>query len=228
MIRLSLIAYLLTIMTPLLAQTQKGGWLVGANVASAGFVAGKQEALVNSPGPDNSNSFNISATPSALFFVINNLAIGASINVGYERTKTTANFSTTAGVYQELIRSHSIAFNPEIRKYFGRSGAKGQPWINAFGGFVTNPKKVEWSYPYYGSGKSTNHYHGWDLGGGIGYAHFFKERIALQYYVNYQYTYLRTKIDQNAPYSNEATNTLRNGAINFGVGLQVLLKRKHA
>jgi hypothetical protein len=214
---------LLATVTPVVSQTQKGGWLVGSNVGSSGWQSGKDKW--NAGGVVTTRSFNISAGPTALFFVQDNLAIGASMNVAYTAGKSK---STTVGYYGTVevkSRDFNISFDPEIRKYFGKPGSKGQPWVNVFGGINTNPTRIEWS-DLYGSGKGTNKHTGWNLGAGVGYSHFINDRVALQYYLNYRHVYLKTKEDVGVQVANEASGKDHNHTINFGIGLQIHLKSK--
>lgn len=81
------------------AQTEKGNWLPGLGVASAG-------GLFN----ENNSSTSISINPSVGYFIKDNLAIGSSVGLG---------FGTSNGTYNLTYGLH-----PFIRPYFSKMEAR--------------------------------------------------------------------------------------------------------
>ena len=85
------------------AQTQKGHWLVGSELASAdaSFYTGNNELLDN---------IGISLHPRAGYFVRDNFAIGARL--------------TLAASFGSGSASYSLGVQPFARKYFGKKQVK--------------------------------------------------------------------------------------------------------
>src|SRR6266496_4610442 len=75
------------------AQLKKGMRMVGASVGSAFFNSSQSDYSYPAPTTgytSNSNNFGISVNPSMGWFVSDNTAIGALLNVGYTHQKTFA------------------------------------------------------------------------------------------------------------------------------------------
>src|ERR1044071_10470187 len=83
------------------AQTDKGNWMVGGNLGSVGgaFMTGNHSI----------NGFGLSINPSAGYFVKNNLALGAGIQL-------------TPWFSDRIILGYGIS--PFVRKYFGKGNTK--------------------------------------------------------------------------------------------------------
>ena len=209
------------------SQTEKGHWLLGVNVGSGGFSNSKSESNEFFKESE-SKSFTISAGPSALYFVHNNLAIGATIELGYTTAKYDQINIDYPFINHYITRAHSInvAINPEIRKYFGKPGSKGQPWVNVFGGGNSSIGKSKLNISANKSETQINN-NGWNVGAGVGYAHFFNQHVALQYFINFRHSFLRAKSRTFwSPAWSEIRSTTKNNSINFGVGLQIHLSKK--
>jgi outer membrane protein W len=221
---ISIILYLL-LAQHMYPQTQKGHWLVGVNVGSGTVSHENAKITYSSSGNNTENdtkSFNLAAGPTALYFIKDNLAIGATIGIAYKVYKNEQN-----GV---MNKSHlfPLSFNPEVRKYFGKPGAKGLPWVSVFGGINTIPGKGEYEQPYYYlMTKSDVKYtgHGWNAGAGVGYSHFLNQHVAIQYFVNYQHSWLKTKANYK-DFKSILTSKTNSNNFNFGVGLQIHLSKK--
>lgn len=103
------------------------------------------------------------------------------------------------------------------------------PWVNVFGGVNTMPGRGKVEAYYAGNninGKAKFKSYGWNAGGGVGYSHFFNEQIALQYFVNYRYKWLKNTATYNTPSITSPDNSTKSNDFNFGVGLQIYLSRK--
>lgn len=229
---LFIIASLLLLSLFSFSQTQKGAWMLGASVGSGTFSHTDSKDKNNSyTNQDNdTKTFAVALSPSALYFVSDNVALGAAISFGYSSNNNTQTYPSS-GTQSSKSKAHyfPVSFDPEIRKYFGKPGSKGLPWVNIFGGVNTMPGKgtVEVIYnnePFNGKGKYTSY--GWNAGAGIGYAHFFNEHIALQYFINFRHTWLRNTGNFNTPLLAMPVNYTNSNDINFGVGLQIHLSKK--
>jgi hypothetical protein len=206
--------------------------MVGASVGSGAFshTDSKDKSNSYSQTDNDTKTFAIAFSPSALYFVSDNLALGASIGLGYSSNHSTQAYPVTP-VQSSKSKAHyfPISFDPEIRKYFGKPGSKGLPWVNIFGGANTTPGKgtadvLINNEHISGKGKYSNY--GWNAGAGIGYAHFFNEHIALQYFINFRHTWLRTTGNYDTPLFQTPVTYTNSNDINFGVGLQIHLSKK--
>lgn len=110
---LLLIAASLSVAT---AQTEKGLWTVGTQVGNISY---------------RPSSTNRSATallsPSAGYFVANNVAIGASVPILYSYSRSS--LSSFASVYRDT----QVGLSPYVRAYLGAS--KFRPFLNATVGY---------------------------------------------------------------------------------------------
>ncbi|HVZ55260.1 MAG TPA: outer membrane beta-barrel protein [Chitinophagaceae bacterium] len=128
------------------AQTSKGDWMVGGNLG------------LNT----NDNNTQISLTPSAGGFIINNLAVGGEFLVDY--TKTGNNKVTNFG------------FGPFVRYYF--TNANVRPIVQGDLGYISQHVKT-------GAGSSTNNGNHYFLGGGA--AIFISNQVSLDILMGYDH-----------------------------------------
>jgi Outer membrane protein beta-barrel domain len=136
-----LIAYVTT------AQTEQGNWLVGGNFT------------VNT----GDNNTTIGLNPTVGYFVVNNLAVGGTLSLGY--SKFGDNRSTTFGI------------GPLARYYFGKTNIK--PFINGELSFTSYKLK----FP---AGSNTENGTSYFLGPGV--ALFLNENVALEGIAGYSHT----------------------------------------
>ncbi|MGB8194436.1 MAG: outer membrane beta-barrel protein [Chitinophagaceae bacterium] len=130
-----------------MAQTDQGNWLVGGNFN------------LNTAN----NSTSIGLNPTAGYFIINNLAIGGTIALQYE--KFGENKSTTFGI------------GPLARYYFGKTNIK--PFLNGELTFISEKFK----FPL-----GTNTENGLNYFLGLGIAAFLNENVALEGIAGYNHT----------------------------------------
>jgi hypothetical protein len=220
------------------SQTEKGTLMLATYIGSGTLSDNKNNNYYsNVPGTfrDEDKKFSISAGPSILYFVHDNLAIGATLEVGYTTEKYYNYYTNPSSHTTTKSHSFTISLDPEIRKYFGKPGSKGQPWINIFGGVNTNPARSKYIRPI-ALDDTKNTYNGWNAGAGVGYSHYFNKHIALQYFINFKHLYAKTRstetiYDPTTPgvpiiSSGYTKTTINNNSINFGVGLQIHLSKK--
>ena len=92
------------------AQTEKGTFLVGARtILNAGVV--EHSVVINNVTSLSERITRFSLTPSAGYFVKNNLALGVELDISLSKTKDYD--------YDSEDRGSIITFSPFIRKYFG-------------------------------------------------------------------------------------------------------------
>lgn len=128
------------------AQTEQGNWLVGGNLN------------LNT----SENNSNISFSPSAGYFFVENFAVGANLNVSsskFGNTKTT-----------------SFGIGPFARYYFGTMNLR--PFAHADFGYQTNKTKNITTATF----NSTNYF----LGAGL--AAFINRNVAIEGLAGYSHT----------------------------------------
>ncbi|HEY0679715.1 MAG TPA: outer membrane beta-barrel protein [Chitinophagaceae bacterium] len=129
------------------AQTEQGNWLVGGNFNLSTV----------------SNNTSIGLNPTAGYFVMNNLAVGGTVTLMYD--KLGENSSTTFGL------------GPMVRYYFGKSNIR--PFVDGEMSFISEKFK----YP---GGTNTENGVGYFLG--MGLALFLNENVALETLAGYTHT----------------------------------------
>jgi hypothetical protein len=132
-----------------LAQTEQGNWLVGGNFT------------LNTA----SNNTTIGLNPTAGYFVMNNLAVGGTINLGY------AQFGEN--------KSTAFGIGPLVRYYFGQRNVR--PFLN--GEFAFQSIKFK-------SPTETNTENGVNILLGLGLAGFLNPNVALEAIAGYNHTRL--------------------------------------
>jgi len=209
------------------SQTQKGYWMLGTSFGSAGFSStNSNSSYSNSATEYNSDgkSFGVSVNPSGLYFIKDNLAVGAAVGMSFSTSK--GDYSNTGSANVSKTKSHytNFSFGPQIRYYFGTPGSKGQPWVETSAGISTNPGKSENTNTMIASGyENDSRSNNWNAGANLGYSHFINSSIGLQYFIGYRHYHYSSNTDvkpnPGAAYSYETTSNTNN--INFGVGLQI-------
>ncbi|HVT85132.1 MAG TPA: outer membrane beta-barrel protein [Chitinophagaceae bacterium] len=129
------------------AQTARGDWMVGGNIG------------LNT----NNTNTEISLTPTAGAFVINNLAVGGEFLLDYSKT---GNNKVT-----------NFGFGPFVRYYF--TNANVRPIVQGSFGYISNRNKVN----DVGSTNNGSHYF---LGGGA--AIFISNQVSLDILMGYDHT----------------------------------------
>lgn len=149
-----------------IAQTETGSFYMGGNTFLTSNI-GKTKLDAN-PGADEVKIFSINFNPTAQFFIIDNLSIGASIPFEYYSSKRD-DFESN---------STSFGFNPLIRYYFGSASYK--PYIGAQGGLSTVRTKGS-----IGGDANTEKGILQTINAGAGIAIFLKERAAIDIGIGY-------------------------------------------
>ncbi len=168
----SLLAVLFLVNTLAFAQTEKGNIMSGASIDMAStFVAATQY---------NNSYFNLSIAPGLQYFVINNLAVGGSLNF-------------SMNVYRrEKITSFLSEVGPSVRYYFGK---KKKPQHKGFaqvsGGYATSTFLID--------GKTSNR-DGFYAGALVGFAYFINKSISLETSLGFNYNQQKDVKQTNIPF----------------------------
>lgn len=150
--KLYLYALLMCCCNAAMSQTEKGTWLIGGNF--------------NLNTSDNTTSIGIN--PTAGYFVINNLAVGGTMMLEFE--KFGENKTTTFGI------------GPLARYYFGARSVK--PFVDGELNFVSQKLKVA---------NVTNTENGINYFLGMGLAMFLNQNVALEVLAGYDHTKLKDR-----------------------------------
>jgi hypothetical protein len=103
--RVLLITISLIIVTIVNAQTEQGNIIVGSTFGGLNFGSQKQTS-------SSIKSFNLTLNPLAAWFVADNIAVGAQLNLGYRSEKITSQTTSTT----------SYGISPLVRYYFVGEG----------------------------------------------------------------------------------------------------------
>ncbi|SOD77943.1 outer membrane beta-barrel protein [Spirosoma fluviale] len=191
---------LLTSLTVVSAQTEKGRWTVGATVGN--FTYYKK---------DTYRSFSANLTPSAGYFPVNNLEVGTGIPLSLSKSKY-ANFNGDA-----KASNVSFGLSPYVRYYFGSSKLK--PFVGlAYGYSWTSIRNRDSNQDLKGKGFTST------LTPTVGVAYFINRTVALNASVNYISQKYKTA---NAYYNSGGTQievpVSTTNYMSLGIGFQIFL-----
>ena len=181
----NIILALITIMLslPTFAQTKKGDFMVGGS------------AYFGVPQPNKYQTFSGNIRPDIGLFVINNLALGVDMSVGFFK-------STYSGNYTQ--HNQYLNIGPFARYYFD-AGEKIKVIIETQLGYT-------WYKTRFYNIKDSNHSRYWGMGTGIGY--FVTNNVAIEALINYYSDDLK-----------DETNSNMTGQYSFDIGIQVHLNK---
>jgi outer membrane protein len=179
------------------AQTQKGSWLVGAQVADFSLQGSQQGGL---------QKFGLSLTPTIGYFPIENLVVGVGVPLSSTRYRyTDGNRVTLTG----------IGLSSFAQYYIGTGKLK--PYVGISYSYVQQNQR----YDLDGSFASRMSHYG-TLSPTIGLAYFISKRVGIN--INASYNILLTKDRRTNPVplfvpinSYPITN---NGGLSLGIGVQ--------
>jgi hypothetical protein len=162
------------------AQTQKGGILL----------AGSGHAQFNDP-------LEIELQPQAGYFLLNRMAVGASIPV----------YFLAAG--SQRRRTSSLGLDPFVRYYFLQS--KLRPFLLVNAGYrVAISSYDDYYNPFE---RIKNRYNYWNIGAGLGAVYFFSPTVALETSLQYGVT------TTTFPYDNRESLGRLTARFSFGIYL---------
>lgn len=229
------------------AQFKKGNMMVGAQVGSVIFNSGTSDITVSQIGSNTSKitSYNINIGPSLGWFISDNTAVGAVLNINPSSNKTT--YEQGGSTYQsDKYSNFNIGIGGFVRHYFGQSGTMmpfGQIGIN--GGLSTY--KTE-GFFYGGAGPTAykTSYDGSSNGGffanstfQLGMTKMVGDLTGLDFFIGYNFSYNKNTFKRttlrddgnngtiDSRGENETTTKFTNHGFLLGVGFQVFLKGKN-
>lgn len=162
-------------LTTTFAQTEAGNLLLSGQ-SSLGFSAMSTQLKYDGEDVgDASKTTSLSLGLSMGYFVIDNLAVGASLPISYTKLKDYGSETT-------------IGFAPFARYYFGSGAIK--PFVNAEIGFVSSKSKPEDGDESTQSGLITS--------GGAGVAFFVNKNVSIDALLDYNYASMKDGDDDKA------------------------------
>ncbi|MBL7811285.1 MAG: hypothetical protein JNL57_03590 [Bacteroidetes bacterium] len=212
----------------LFSQTNKGQFLIGTGIGSAGSTTSESSTsysntptIYNSKG--NSTSWNLN--PTIGWFAIKNLAVGSYISIGgYKSTSTSSNTSSSTTTESEY-KSPSWYIGPFARYYFGGAG-KGQPFVHASyqmgvaGSNSISRTSTGASSETKAKPKSNN-----STSFGAGYEQFLSSMVGVFFMVNYNISNSKTTYEYRPSSGTgyDYTSSYKSTNIGFSIGLQIHL-----
>lgn len=229
------------------AQFKKGMRMVGTSIGSVLFNSGSSDIsspqVVNSTASKNTN-YNISITPSLGWFLSDQTAVGALLNINPSGDKTTYEQNGTTYKSDKSNR-YNIGAGGFARTYFGQSQSLrpfAQATINA--GF-SNLKTEGFFYHTVGSPTYKETYTGNSSGGFFlnatflgGFTKMVGDFTGLDFFVGYIFSknnfsfkkttlYYVSSTDTNPSTGTDNTTTkFTNNGFTLGVAFQIFLKEK--
>ena len=178
------------------AQTEKGNWMVGSDLALS-FNSVKETPRYDGTSGNVTTQNTFKFVPNLNYFVINNLAVG----LGLEYQSTTTKVKPVAGSETKGTAS-AFVIAPNAHYYFPIGGNLA-PFVGA---------KVGYAWDSVGSSDESKS-RGLLFGVKGGIAYFVNQGAALTGYLGYDYQNLKNKVNTN--------NSEKTGK--FGVGIGVAL-----
>ncbi len=168
------------------AQIQEGNWMVGSSIISSNF------------GLNTGAGYNIALQPKAAYFIKDNIALGAYVDLGISKETKGSPTGFDYGV-------------GALGRYYVSPGEKGVDNLLNHGRWFFEGNLGVGGYSVE-NGPSTT---GLDFGAGPGYSYFITPNIGVEGLVKYR---------GRAGFGNEGLNS----NISFNVGLSIYLPTSHA
>ena len=198
-----IIALLLMISLAATAQTEKGRWTAGVSVGSVSY-----------QDYNSVKQFAVNLTPSAGYFIKNNLLIGTGVPLSLSTYKT-----GVTNPYLTKTVTVGVGLSPFVRYYFGKSAFK------PFAGLSYSYTYTHYTYeplPIFGSTESASGYSTYWIPT-IGLAYFINRSIAVNASLNYTISESKAVYfspTQSGP-SRIVDNTQKSKIFSLGVGFQL-------
>lgn len=197
---------LLLAQLPLRAQTEKGRFTIGAQIANLTY-----------QNQNGGRTISASINPSIGYFVADGLVVGSGIPVSIANGKSTNDNSYN----QFKSNSFAIGLAPFVRYYFGRN--KFKPYLGvaySYSKLTTNSSHNDQTgpYSYEGKGKATSFIPT------IGLAYFVSPNLGLTIGLNYNWNHQ----DQTLNYSTSTGPSTVTGdsdtkSVSLGIGFQLFI-----
>lgn len=228
------------------AQFSKGDRMAGASVGTIIYNSGSADISVDQIGNNTSKitSHNLNISPTMGWFISENTAVGASLNINPTGNKTT--YEQNGTTYQsDKVNNFNIGLGGFVRHYLGGSGS-----LMPFGQFgfnlgISNQKTEGFFYGGLGPTAYKITYNGSSSGGfyanaslQAGATKMVGENAGLDLYIGYTYgynknTFAKTTLRDNGndgtvdeTLKNNTTTKYTNHGFFLGVGFQVFLRKK--
>lgn len=182
-------------------QTTRGTILIGGE---SNFDLSLMNSKWKSDGGSgsNSNTLSFGVSPKIGLFIIDNLAIGVKLPIGFQFQEDENN---------DKFSSASLGISPFLKYYFGTSNIK--PYLNGSVGFSNLVMKDD---PATGpSDKNTVGMFSFELGGGFGI--FLNDKVSVDIGLGYNYSSYKEKENNDNNY-----RSIYSG-VGLGVGISILL-----
>lgn len=182
------------------AQTEKGRWTVGAQVGN--FQYSTQNGYT---------SFSGNLSPSAGYFVANNLLVGTGVPLSL----TTNNYANPNGAVSD--RSTGIGLSPYVRYYIGSNKLK--PYVGVSYAYSSTRRRTDMGYQTLKASGFTS-----TVSPTIGAAYFINRSVAINAGLNYIWTRFNngtTVYDVNGNPIGDITSTSKYLSLN--IGFQIFL-----
>ena len=229
------------------AQIKQGMRMAGATVGSAFLNSGKSDYSFPAPTngyTSNSNNIGIVLNPTMGWFVSDNTAVGALLNLSYNYRK---NFDEAGGTtfYKDVTKTFNMGIGGFARNYFKSSGN-----LMPFGQFSFNfgigsssregLRYVSSTLPIYKDtydGKSSGDFYA-NAGLSVGATKMLNANVGIDFYAAYNYSYnnntfkttTQRDLDNNGSIDqtlkSEPTLKYSSHGASVGVGLQIFLAKR--
>lgn len=230
----------------LTAQFNKGDRMVGASIGSFIYNSGNSDISVDQIGNSKSisKSYNFNISPSMGWFISEKTAVGGSLTINPQGTKTTYEQNNTT-FQSDKSNSFNIGLGGFVRHYFGNDG-KMLPFGQFGFNLGINSLKTE-GFFYGGSGTTAykSSYEGSASGGFFantslqgGFTRMVGENAGLDFTLGYIYAYNKNTFDKTTlrdngndgtieeTLKNETTTKYSNHGFFLNLGFQVFLRKK--
>ncbi len=189
--------------------TKKGTYIVGGS-SSFSFVNSNSKTKTDTQNIDTGNTLNISLAPAGGCFVIDNLAVGLQLSVGYRKYK-----DDNSSVVGDAFESKSTTFLalPFVRYYFSKTNIK--PFLQASVGIGSSKSEYTNNDPFFESdSENKSNLFTYEFDGGV--ALFINSNISIDLGVGYASTTSKPK---------ESSSNLKfiNNAFGFNAGFNIFL-----
>lgn len=218
-------------LSPLFSQVEKGSKLIGVSFGSFSFTnSNSQTTYSNTPTKYKSDgsSYSVSINPNLGFFVIDNLAVGASVSVSYYGSKSkSTNTSSTTSSTSEYVQP-SFYIGPFARYYVPGSG-KGRIFAQVNGQYgIYGGSSKSRSGSGYHSETITRPKGDWNAGAAAGYEYFPNPYLGFYATVGVNYGKSKTEYEYNPSTGTGYTYTSEYSRfyIPVNLGIQVHLQKK--
>jgi hypothetical protein len=228
------------------AQFAHGDKMAGANVGSVIYNSGSSDISVDQIGDNKSilTNYNLSINPTLGWFIAENTAVGATLNINPTGNKTT--YEQNGTTYQsDKSNSFNIGLGGFVRHYFSHSGT-----LMPFGQFgfnlgISNLKTEGFFYGGSGPTAYKTSYDGSSSGGFFanaslqaGATKMTGENAGLDFFIGYIYGYNKNTFNKTTLRDigndgtieergvNNTTTKNTNHGFFLGVGFQVFLRKK--